>query len=314
MNPHRITLLGCPAEELRVAADVLAEALSALVDGARLATRFAVEGQSVRQGPKPAWLDAACSIDVTGLEPGSVRIDVEAPTLAVADPQRFGDGGQRPLFEQGGPSIGGRTAVDLFGQVLAGIVEGPSDEIAADRGLLDACSRFARLSAGGLSGVRIEGIAGRNEPLIVTEAHVARIELLRDETPPSRATRVSGILDTISASRAGVTLQLADGRAIPARLDEPDADTLRELFGRAVVVSGMAHYRPSGRLLMVEVESIAEARPADALFASMPEPHGRPPVVAEQAQDATSGVGAFFGAWPGDESDAELLDALGALR
>lgn len=31
-------------------------------------------------------------------------------------------------------------------------------------------------------------------------------------------------------------------------------------------------------------------------------------------QTATSGVNAFFGRWPGDETDEELLEALEALR
>jgi len=31
-------------------------------------------------------------------------------------------------------------------------------------------------------------------------------------------------------------------------------------------------------------------------------------------QDATTGVSAFFGTWPGDETDEELLAALEAIR
>ncbi len=34
------------------------------------------------------------------------------------------------------------------------------------------------------------------------------------------------------------------------------------------------------------------------------------PVFEPQTQDETSGVSAFFGTWPGDETDAELLVAL----
>ena len=39
------------------------------------------------------------------------------------------------------------------------------------------------------------------------------------------------------------------------------------------------------------------------------EEHPRP-VFEPQAQDESSGVSAFFGTWPGDETDAELLAAL----
>jgi hypothetical protein len=71
MNKHTLTLMGGRPNELRISATVLHEAVGALIEGARLATRFAVEGESVRKGPRPAWLDAACDFEITGLSPGS---------------------------------------------------------------------------------------------------------------------------------------------------------------------------------------------------------------------------------------------------
>ena len=49
-----------------------------------------------------------------------------------------------------------------------------SDDVVADRALLDACVRFARVSGGGFEGVRLEGLRGRDAPLVITK------ELLND--------------------------------------------------------------------------------------------------------------------------------------
>lgn len=307
MNKHKLTLMGGHRVEVRVSAAVLHEAIGALLEGARFATRFAVEGESVRNGPRPAWLDSACAVDVTGLAAGSTVIAMEAPTLQEADATKFGDHRQRSLFEEIEQNFGAQTAVDLFGRVLAAAVERDADEIVADRALLESCVRFAKVSG---NGIRLEGLSGRKEPLVITPEHVPQIELLRDETPPPQAARVSGTLDTISASRSDVILTLKDATKVPARMEEHDLDALRELFGKVVVVSGMAHYRPSGRLLMVDVESISEAGAGDHLFESAPVARTRLPVVTPTAQDDSSGVSAFFGTWPGEESEDELLEAL----
>ena len=158
MNEHKLTLMGGAHDELRVPASVLRESIEALLEGARLATRFAVEGESVRKGPRPTWLDAACALDITGLSPGSAVVSVEAPTLREADAVKFGDNGQRSLFGEAPADFGDQTAIDLFGQVLAAVVEQEPDDVVADRALLDSCVRFARVSGGGFEGVRLEGL------------------------------------------------------------------------------------------------------------------------------------------------------------
>jgi hypothetical protein len=64
---------------------------------------------------------------------------------------------------------------------------------------------------------------------------------------------------------------------------------------------------------MMDIESIAPAAATDQLFTERPRPSsGRIPGL-HVAQDANSGVNAFFGAWPGEESDEELQAALRAL-
>lgn len=109
-------------------------------------------------------------------------------------------------------------------------------------------------------------------------------------------------------------LTLSDGTAMAARLDAHDNEQLRALFGSRVVVSGMAQFRPSGKLLIIDVEHLGPARDGDAVFESAPKATVGRPAASVMPQDETSGVSAFFGTWPGEESDEELLDALKAVR
>ena len=313
MNKHKLTLLGGLPDELRISATVLHEAVGALLEGARMATRFAVEGESVRKGPRPAWLDSACDFEVTGLSAGSAIIAMEAHTLREVDQTRFGVGAQQSLFGEPDDRFGEQTAIDIFGQLLATILEGERDDVVADRALLDSCARFARVSGGGFDGLSLEGLRGRSAPLVIRSSDAPRIELLRDETPRPQAARVAGTLDTVSASRSDVVLTLKDGTRVPGRMEEHNLEALRSLLGKEVVVSGMAHYRPSGRLLLVDVEALDVARAEDRVFQRAPVARKQKVVIEPTGPSDTSGVSAFFGTWPGEETDAELLEALRAI-
>jgi len=314
MKKHVMTLLGGTRGELRLPAEVLLETVGALLEGARQATRFFVEGESTRKGPRPTWLDAACRIEVTGLTAGSAIVAFEAPALSEAAPDRFGSERQISLFpEQLRLLDADSSAVDLFAGVLASAVHGDRDHVLADRPLLDTCLRFARATRDAFDAIQLEGVARLDAPLVVARGDLAKLERLRDETPGPRAVRVTGALDTISATKSDVLLTLADGTAVAARLDAHDNEQLKSLFGSRVVVSGVAQFRPSGKLLVIDVEHLGPAREGDAVFESTPKAGGRA-LASLRAQDEATGVSAFFGTWPGDESDEELLGALEAIR
>lgn len=309
MRKHTLNLLGGPAE-LRISAPVLVEAVGALLEGARLAARFAVEGESVRKGPRPAWLDAAAEFDVTGLAAGSVSIAVEARTLGEVDATRFGAGGQRALFDDADERFGEKTAVDIFGELLGAILSGEREDVVADRALLESCARFARVSGPSFSGVQLGGLRGRCSQITISPKDAPRIELLRDETPRPQAARVAGRLDTVSATRSDVEILLKDGNRVPGRMETHDLDELKSFLGQEVVVSGTAHYRPSGRLLFMNVERLDLARPEDRIFQRAPTPMRQKVAQRFPPREGPSGISSFFGTWPGDETDAELLEAL----
>lgn len=282
MKKHQLRLLGGRPGELRIPSGVLLESLGALIDGARLALRFAVEGESLRKGSRPAWLEAACEFEVTGLSSGSAVVALEARRLCEIDAARFGEEGE----------LSQASAIDVFGRQLASTLGQGSQDVLADAPLLEACARFARASGKGFEGMQLEGVLGLNSPLLIRAADAELMERLRDETPGPRATRVTGTLDTVSASRSDIILQLVDGTKVLGRLEEHKLEELRSLLGREVVLSGMAQFRPSGRLFQVIIEDIALARPEDKIFQKCPRAGSPKLNINPKPEDTSSGVAA----------------------
>lgn len=94
-------------------------------------------------------------------------------------------------------------------------------------------------------------------------------------------------------------------------------DRLPEFFGRPVLVLGRAVYRPSGRLLRVDALALEDGAGAPAVFSKAPPPQtSRPPAPAmfRPSETGKRAVAAFFGTWPGDETDAEFETMVRDLR
>jgi hypothetical protein len=177
--------------------------------------------------------------------------------------------------------------------------------------LLDSCVRFGQVARDAGGKLVLENIGVENESVQVEVADVVRLESIRDKTPVPRAVRVKCQLDTISANRPEVTL-LVNREKILGHLEEHDPTVLQELFGKEVVVSGIARFRPSGKLLLIEIEYLAKAESSDGIFSSIPRGRTAAPLQMLVTQPGR-GSASFFGSWPGEETDEELLASLKAL-
>ncbi len=316
MKQHRLVLQGGSADRLRIPIELLREMLGAVQDGARHAARFYVEGLSSQAGPRPRWLEACTAHLVTGLTPGSAVLDLEAPLLQEVAPEQFGGQQQQDLFGEANEPIGpDGSAIDLFIRVLHQVKAGNAAAVRADRALLESCLRLARLPRGDFNGVALCDVADERQSVELSPADVPRLETLIQETPLPQAVRFTCLLDTISGSRQTVLLRAESGETVLARLElGVDPEQLRTLWNQRVLIHGTAHYKPSGSIQQIAVDGLQPAAPQDVLFAHIPLPTSRQPVFRSLLHDQKSGVASFIGTWPGDESDAELIEALQAIR
>ncbi len=316
MKRHRLVLVGGDGAQLRVSGDQLAELLAALKEGSSLALRFQVEGISNPPGPRPRWLEACTSQMITGLHAGSAVLELEAPTLEEAAPEVFGGTGQISLLEQEEPlAPPGSTALDLFAAVLREIQQGDRPNLRADRPLLEGCLRFARVPTGAFTGISLGPLDAAGPTVALNASDIPLLEELVLQTPLPQTIRFTGKFDTISSTRPSVTLLSDDGEKIQARLPASvTMEDLRALFGQRVVVAGVAEFRPSGRIQQIGISQIQPAHGDDELFSEAPRAWGSMPVFTPAVQGPGSGVATFFGTWPGDETDDELITALAAIR
>ena len=316
VKQHRLVLQGGSADRLRLPIELLKEMLVAVQDGARHAARFHVGGLSAPTGPRPRWLEACTAHLVTGLHPGSAVLELDAPLLQDVAPEQFGVQQQQDLFGEANEPIGpDGSAIDLFVRVLHQVKAGNAAAVHADRALLESCLRLAPLPRGDFYGVVLCDVEDDRHSVELSPADVPQLEALIKDTPLPQAVRFTSLLDTISGSRQTVLLRADSGETVLARLGPSvDPEQLRTLWNERVLVTGTAHYRPSGSIQQIAVDGLHRAEPRDDLFSHTPVPPRRQPVFRSMPHDQQSGVASFIGTWPGDESDADLIEALQAIR
>lgn len=296
---YSVLLEGVDARDL--ALGVLRDLCDLFLEGSQRSARLVAEGRSGARGPAPAWLTLAADLRVSKFAPGSLNLGLQAPRLADVAPEIFA---QQQLFPAGTTSDA--SAFDLLLDAAEDAAQGKRDSERLDAGVLDILGRASALFAKGGTRLTIGG-AGRTQVVIdPTAAHTIR--KLADETPPSRMTRVRGMLDTLTVSTKSLILRLEDGRQLRGFATEVAIETLKSLHGMDAVLEGQVTFRPSGEALRIQVESAFSATPGDVLWAQLPKVE--PTVSKARTSVAPTGLDAFFGKWPGDETDEQLANAL----
>lgn len=302
--PYQIRLTGLDAPKGAISMASLAELCHAVVEGARQALRLQVEGLSTRSGPVPDWIRAATDFKVDGLHPGSTVLTLNVPVLS-----------ETPLFGgDGAPPDDIRpdeTALSVFGQAVADLEARSRDSDRIDHGLLSTFSRFNKLG----SGVRVEFVPAdawrRAERFVVDQDIIRMAAALQADTPADRAVVLTGRLDAIAHGSSRFTLVADNGARIKGTLAGSDtSDRLRELWGRYVTVQGRARHTAAGRVRFIEasvLRAFAEGDQSIAALAATP----YLPLIEAAMSTQSNAAASLRGAWPGDESIEELLDALG---
>lgn len=140
-------------------------------------------------------------------------------------------------------------------------------------------------------------------------ATAARAGGIGRKTHAQRRVRVAGRLDVIRASYGRFSLVLKDGSRV--------AGTARplggEVHGENVIVTGVAEFRPSGRLLRIQADVVEPATESDLrIFSVLPRPLLAAPPPA-RSRGNKRGLPALLGKWPGDEPLELLLAQLKSL-
>ncbi len=305
MLRHELKFTGPGVGTDRVSAPLLSGLLKIMVDGAEQVLRYRLEGRSRAKGAKPAWLRAAAEFKLlpTG-DPSVVRL--EALPLRQALPEKFK---QRDFFEAVNPE---KSAIDLFEDGLEDALRGNPDSDLFDEGLATTYAEFADLYRAGLDSLEI--LNGRT--VTVSRAGLARVEALRRQTPRPRTVRIAGELDSIRYSDRMFELVLPNRDKLRGVAEEVEEGDLAALWGKPVVIAGMAVFRPSGSVLRIEARAVCQATESElAIWGISPRPLGSQSDMRDLRvpQGPRTGLHALLGQWPGDEDDDTIRRALEAV-
>jgi len=273
---------------------------------------MAMEGSSVAKGHPPGWFQRASDLRFTGYshQGGDTLIGLEVPLIGEAAEELYR---QQKLWDtRPDPE---QTALEVLRRVVDEVAVENAESSWFDRKLL---ARFARMRRVFGSEIQALRFPGDNHPTLVNEAVALTAGRLGEITPPSRQVRLVGLLDMIRHGTRGFSLRIESGGQVRGVMESTESvDRLREFFGRPVLVLGRAVYRPSGRLLRVDALALEDGAGAPAVFSKPPPPQtSRPPAPGMfwPSETGERGVAAFFGTWPGDETDAQLEAMVRDLR
>ncbi|WP_437713501.1 hypothetical protein WMF45_47045 [Sorangium sp. So ce448] len=279
----------------------LRDLLDILVDGAQQATRLRIDGRSTAPGTPPAWLEDAAAFDVEQIQ--EREIILRAPSLADALSHRSR---QLDLFAAADPS---RSCLDYLEDSLDDALAGREDSDRYDRSLMATLEGLGRLFRHGVDSMEL--VNGRT--LRIDPGGVEAIRALRQRTPEDRRVVIGGKLDAIRHGDRSFTLVLTSGETLRGLAAESmDPADLARLFGQLAIVSGIAKFRPSGKVLRVEAERIDPATGDVAAWSTMPRPLDLPVHLHRfhVPQGPGSGVAAILGAIPMDDTEEEFQAAL----
>jgi hypothetical protein len=303
--------------DVQYGADVPIQISSALLrhlnETARPCVRMAIEGASASAGAPPQWLERASDIRTRGFEHrhGRTLLHVKAPTLGEAAPELFA---QQKLWP--GVASPEDTALQLIGKVSCVIRQQEAASDMYDQPLLKRISHWNTLFHRNVH--RIEMPAAHGSATLTSGTLdlkvVENARLLSDQVPAPRQVRVVGKLDMVRHSTRSFGLLLENGEEVRGVLQEGDPALLLAYFGRTINVFGKAVYRPSGSLLRIDAQELVDSAEGKSAFGSIPAALSSKPRPDKRLQNTKAGVGAFFGTWPGDETDEELLAALAEIR
>lgn len=301
-------MTGPGARGVRIDAALLRDLLDVLVVGCQQAVRLNVEGRSTAKGKLPAWLERAATFEVVALREGSTVLVVEAPSLADAVPEHFGQSDLVRTVDLG------RSCLDLFEESVRDAITGRAESDAYDDGLVRTFEEFSRVLRHDVEMVEL----GDGSPLRIDAGGVEALRRLRRAIPPDQQVCVAGKLDVLRHTDRMFTLILETGTNIRGVVngDAVDLSALGGLWGQEAVVRGVAKFRPSGSVLRIEADRIDRAQARDlSLWSAEPRPvfDVLDERALRQSPGPRSGVSAIFGQRPDLESDDDIIEALDRL-
>jgi len=146
----------------------------------------------------------------------------------------------------------------------------------------------------------------------VTIDDFEKIEDLEESIPEPNKVIINGKLDEMKYSKSKLVLITEQGPVNAFSKDPSFIYSIKDYFGKDLTITGMAHYKPGGRLSFIEMQDFSEPGKSDSFFSKIPHAMSVQQQIAFELKSGKSRnpLNDLTGKWPGDESLDDLLKLL----
>jgi hypothetical protein len=139
-----------------------------------------------------------------------------------------------------------------------------------------------------------------------------KIENLEDSIPAPNKVIICGMLDEMKYSKSRLVLLTEDGPVNAFTSKTQALEGISEYFGKELTVTGLAHYKPGGRLSYIEVHEFFESGKERKSFSYKPHAMSVQEQISFQLKSGKpkNPLSDITGKWPGEESLKEILTML----
>lgn len=306
---YTVSLKGLGTPHGAISFSALRKVLDALHEGSERALRLAIEGESVRTGPIPAWLAKSADFVLTGIKKGSTQLVFEAPTMGEVAPQQIQ---QQDLWYT--VPDADDTALSILAKSIADVRDEKLDSERYDGGVLESLLKFRQIMDNNKVKIRLTASRRPADRFTLDKASFQTIEEIRRKTPEPQAVVLTGFLDEIGHSQRKFQLILETGQIVRGKVREKAVplERIRTLWGKKVTVKGVLHFLPTKKPRFLEADIVQPHEVGDEVFSNLTLPLSTQEVVSQLQSDKIKEgvVSEIWGKWPGDETTEEILEAL----
>jgi len=314
MLRYTIRLFGPEEQPVLLSGTLLAAFFASLDTATKGAVRLRLDGRSFARGTQPAWLSRASFYRLEGVDTNNSTFQLSAPSLEETVAAKT------PQYELIASDDSHKTGLTLFAESLRDALSGTPHADTYDAPLLKAFQRFEGVFNAGVVGVELRNSNPVSPKIEFVPQDLKAFTALRPKKFEPRYVKIAGKLEMIRFSDSAFALQLANGTIVRGIFASGAPHPLDEFFGKPVVVSGAALFRPSGSLLRIDAEQVDLANEADqVLWAAIP--RSEDPLLGPRGplefSKAGPGVADPFGRWPrelSEEDAGEFVTLLSEVR
>jgi hypothetical protein len=281
----------------------------ALHEGTTRALRLALEGQSVKIGRLPTWLENATDFTLQKLKTGSTVLVVDFPTLGSVAPDQIV---QQDLWDSVPDPK--ETAMSVLSKSIKDAAAQQFESDRYDTGILDSILSFHKDLVSTKTRIEVRSKIRRADHFRLDEREMQTIAAVRKKVPEPQTVVLSGFLNMIEHSERKFSLTTIENQSLKGRISESTVsiESLRLFWGKQVTVKGTLYYHASGTPRLLEAHQVLKKQSGDEVFAQLPIPRTLEEethrlYIKYHQQDLYKQL---WGEWPGEEPIEELLNSL----